>query len=199
MQRSAEYSAHKAPLDCLLSWAYYFLVVLPSGHALKSCLCKTENESWPSTSTQSVFGKSIVPHSTKYILQERLHRGQGYISVISAGTRLPLHRVTSFHPTTITNTNPPRRYGGVSLLVCEKSEVKMTHDRLVDLTTKLHQTSRLSTHEAQEFAKLIGRANPELEGVAFRLVTQTCSLEDAERFSVACKLLFGCVLTRRVQ
>ena len=84
-------------------------------------------------------------------------------------------------------------------MVCEKSEVKMTHDRLVDLTTKLHQTSRLSTHEAQEFAKLIGRANPELEGVAFRLVTQTCSLEDAERFSVACKLLFGCVLTRRVQ
>jgi hypothetical protein len=75
----------------------------------------------------------------------------------------------------------------------------MTRDRRVNLTTKLHQTSRLSIHEAQESAKLIGRAIPELEGVALRLVTLTYRLEDAEEFRIASKLLFGCVLTRRVQ
>jgi hypothetical protein len=66
----------------------------------------------------------------------------------------------------------------------------MTHDRLVDLTTKLHQTSRLSTREAREFAQLAGKGDPDLGGVAFRLVTQTYSFEDTGQFSVACKLLF---------
>jgi hypothetical protein len=75
----------------------------------------------------------------------------------------------------------------------------MTHERLVDLTTKLHETSRLSISEAREFARVIGQKDPELEGIAFRLVTQTHSLEDAKRFSGACKLLFGCMLTGRVQ
>ena len=75
----------------------------------------------------------------------------------------------------------------------------MTHDRLVDLTTKLHETNRLSVSQAREFAQLVGKGNPDLESMAFRLVIQTYSLEDAEQFSIACKLLFGCVLTGRVQ
>lgn len=76
---------------------------------------------------------------------------------------------------------------------------EMTHDRLVDLTTKLHETSRLSISEAREFAQLIGKGNPGFEAIAFRLVTQTYSLEDVEQFSVACKLFFGRVLSGRTQ
>ena len=49
----------------------------------------------------------------------------------------------------------------------------MTHDRLVELTTKLHETSRLSTSEAREFARLFRSDDPGSGLVAFRLVTQT--------------------------
>jgi hypothetical protein len=75
----------------------------------------------------------------------------------------------------------------------------MTHDRLVDLTTRLRQTGCLSPNEAREFAEFIGKQDSTLEGVVFRLVTQTYSLKDAERFSITCKLLFGATLNGRVQ
>jgi hypothetical protein len=75
----------------------------------------------------------------------------------------------------------------------------MTHDRLVDLTTKLHQTNRLSSNEAREFAQAVGERNSELEAVAFRLVTQAYSLGDAEQFSFVCRVLFGRAITGTVQ
>lgn len=75
----------------------------------------------------------------------------------------------------------------------------MTYDRLVDLTAKLHQTSRLSISEALEFAHLVGKGDTDLDALAFRLLRQTFSLENTEEFSVACRLLFGCAFTGRVK
>jgi len=75
----------------------------------------------------------------------------------------------------------------------------MTHDRLVDLTTKLHEISRLSSTEAAEFAQIVGNGNLELESTAFRMVSQIYSLKDAEQVSIACKLLFGRIVTRGKQ
>lgn len=75
----------------------------------------------------------------------------------------------------------------------------MTHDRLVDLTTKMHEGTRLSVSEAREFAQLIGKGYPGLEAVASRLLTQTYTLDDAEPSAVACKLLLGSALRTRLQ
>ena len=43
----------------------------------------------------------------------------------------------------------------------------MTRDRLVELTTKFHETSRLSVSEAREFAELVGNGYPDIESAAF--------------------------------
>jgi len=75
----------------------------------------------------------------------------------------------------------------------------MTHDRLIDLTTKLHEANRLSVTEAREFAQLLGKDDPYLKAVAFRLFTQTYTIEDAEYFCVACRFRFGCVLGGKAQ
>jgi hypothetical protein len=91
------------------------------------------------------------------------HCGPGIYQVISADKKSLWRRITAFYLRTITNTNPKHRYSGGSSLVREKSEAKMTHDRIVDLTTKLHHTSHLSTEETQEIAKMLGQQNHSLK------------------------------------
>ena len=75
----------------------------------------------------------------------------------------------------------------------------MKRERLVELTTILHRGSRLPVEEALEFARGISNGDSALEAVAFRLVTQTNSADDAVQFSAACKLRFGPLSTELVQ
>lgn len=75
----------------------------------------------------------------------------------------------------------------------------MKRERLVELTTILHRGNRLSVEDAREFARGISNGDLALEALAFRLVTQTNSADDAVQFSAACKLMFGPVSSELVQ
>ena len=75
----------------------------------------------------------------------------------------------------------------------------MKRYRLVELTTILHRGGGLPIDEARECTCGICNGNSAFEALAFRLVTQTHSADDAVQFSVACKLVFAPVFTEMVQ
>jgi hypothetical protein len=78
------------------------------------------------------------------------------------GREIAIARNPPFRHRAITRINRKRRYcTGSSFALRERSartvRRKMTHNRLVDLTTKLHQTSRLSIRETRRSRPIDGQ------------------------------------------